>query len=134
MSVQSGVPQGTVLDPLMFLIYINDITESISSPLRLFADDCILYRTITTEEDAIQLQNDLDQLSAWAIKWQLRFNVTKCTIMCFTRSSSPILFNYKLNHYNLTTSSEYSYLGILLDNKLSWSSHIKTQLLKPPKL
>ena len=89
-SVQYGVPQGTVLGSLMFLIYINDITESISSPLQLFADDCILYRTITTEEDAIQLQNDLGQLSAWAIKWQLRFNVTKCTIMCFTRSSSPI--------------------------------------------
>ena len=71
-SVQSGVPQGTVLGPLMFLIYINDITESISLSLRLFADDCILYRTITTEEDAVQLQYDLDHLFAWAIKWQLQ--------------------------------------------------------------
>ena len=109
----------------MFLIYINDITESISSPLRLFADDCILYRTIPTEEDAVQLQNDLDHLFAWAIKWQLHFNVTKCTVMHFTRSLSPILFNYKLNDCNLTTSGQHSYLEILLDNKLSWSSHIK---------
>ena len=124
-SVQSGVPQGTVFGPLMFLIYINDITESISSPLRLFTDDCILYKTITTEEDAVQLQNDLDHLFAWAIKWQLHFNVTKCIIMHFTRSLSPILFNYKLNDCNLTTSGQHSYLGILLDNKLSWSSHIK---------
>ena len=73
--VQSGVPQGTVLGPLMFLLYINDIADGLSSPLRLFADDCLLYRTINSEEDAIQLQNDLDQLSTWANKWQLRFNV-----------------------------------------------------------
>ena len=116
----------------MFLIYIDNITESISSPLRLFADDCILYRTITTEEDAIQLQNDLNLLFAWEIKWQLHFNVTKCTIMRFTRSSSPILFNYKLNDCNLT-SSQHSYLGILLDNKLSWSSHIKNTAAKATK-
>ena len=73
--VQSGIPQGTVLGPLMFLLYINDIADGLSSPLRLFADDCLLYRTINSEEDAIQLQNDLDQLSTWANKWQLRFNV-----------------------------------------------------------
>ena len=78
----------------MFLIYINDITENISSPLRLFAGDCILYRAIA-EEDAIHLQNDLDQLFVWEIKWQQHFNVTKCTIMRFTRSSSPILFIIK---------------------------------------
>ena len=58
-----GVPQGTVLGPLMFLIYINDISEQVSSPLRLFADDCLLYRVIHTETDAQQLQSDLDYLS-----------------------------------------------------------------------
>jgi len=89
-SVHSGVPQGTVPGPLMFLLYINDITEHVNSPQRLFADDCLLYRTITTEEDAIQLQRDLDQIQKWANKWQLRFNVTKCTIMRFTISLSPL--------------------------------------------
>ena len=62
---------------------------SLNSPLQLFADDCLLYRIITTKEDAIQLQHDLDQLHEWATKWQLRFNITKCTIMRFTRSLSP---------------------------------------------
>ena len=123
-AVHSGVPQGTVLGPLMFLLYINDITEHVNSPLRLFADDCLLYRIITTKEDAIQLQHDLDQLHEWATKWQLRFNVTKCTIMRFTRSLSPIIFNYKLNNHNLGTSNQHSYLGVILDNKLSWSPHI----------
>ena len=60
--VKSGVPQGTVLGPLMFLIYINDIGDNISSSLRLFANDCILYRTITSSEDSIQLQHDLDNI------------------------------------------------------------------------
>jgi len=109
-SVHSGVPQGTVLGPLMFLLYINDITKHIESPLRLFADDCILYRTIKTHEDATKLQQDLDLLHEWAVKWQLRFNVAKCTIMRFTRALSPIIFNYKLNGSNLSTSSEHSYV------------------------
>jgi len=73
--VHSGVPQGTVLGLLMFLLYINDISEHLNSPLQLFADDCLLYRTITTDEDTTQVQCDLDQLQEWATKWQLRFNV-----------------------------------------------------------
>ena len=78
-SVQSGVPQGTVLGPLMFLLYINDISNNIQSPLRLFADDSLLYRVINTEQDTLQLQQDLDLLSDWAETWQLKFNVNKCT-------------------------------------------------------
>ena len=131
--VQSGVPQGTVLGPLMFLLYINDIADGLSSPLRLFADDCLLYRTINSEEDVIQLQNDLDHLSAWANKWQLRFNVMKCTIMHFTRSQSPLLSNYKLNGHSLNKSSQHPYLGVLLDNKLSWSTHIRNTATKATK-
>ena len=62
-TVTLGVPQGTVLGPLMFLLYINDITRSITSPLRLFADDCLLYRVIDSQNDASILQQDLDKLS-----------------------------------------------------------------------
>ena len=62
-SVLLGVPQGTVLGPLMFPFYINDISEQTSSPLCLFADDCLLYRVFSTETDAQQLQSDLDCLS-----------------------------------------------------------------------
>ena len=68
----------TVLGPLMFLLYVNDITKRIESPLTLFADGCILYRTIKTHEDATKLQQDLDLLHEWAVKWQLRFNVLLC--------------------------------------------------------
>jgi len=70
------------------------VSQHVNSPLQLFADDCLLYRTITTDEDATQLQRDLDQLQEWATKWQLRFNVSKCTMMQLTKSlSSTISLN-----------------------------------------
>jgi len=122
--VQSGVPQGTVLGPLMFLLYINDISKGIHSPLRLFADDCLLYKVVTTEQDALQLQKDLDLLFKWAEKWQLKFNINKCTLMRFTRSTSPLTFSYQLNDHVLSTVDQHLYLGVLLHRKLSWSQHI----------
>ena len=87
--VLSGVPQGTVLGPLMFLLYINDIAKGINSPLHLFADDCLLYRVINGVEDTNRLQEDLNKLSEWANTWQLKFNVSKCTVICCTRSLTP---------------------------------------------
>ena len=74
--VTSGVPQGTVLGPLMFLLYINDIGELIdnSTSIKLFADDCLLFRPIQTDQDKVQLQSDLDKLRSWAKSWQMNFN------------------------------------------------------------
>ena len=75
LSVKSGVPQGSVLGPLLFLIYINDIVKDISSNLRLFADDCLLYRVITSEEDSALLQNDLNTIFTWSLLWQMKLSV-----------------------------------------------------------
>jgi len=72
--VISGVPQGTVLGPLLFLLYINDITGNIQSNIRLFADDCIVYHTIRSQDDYCKLQNDISSLLRWAETWQMRFN------------------------------------------------------------
>ena len=74
-SVTSGVPQGTVLGPTLFLIYINDIADNITSNIRLFADDCVLYRTINSTSDNITLQEDLNKLVHWSNIWQMDFNV-----------------------------------------------------------
>ena len=76
-SVTSGVPQGTVLGPTLFLIYINDIADIITSNIRLFADDCVLYRTINSTSDNITLQEDLNKLVHWSNIWQMDFNVKK---------------------------------------------------------
>ena len=79
--VISGVPQGTVLGPLLFLIYINDIVEDLQCNIRLFADDAILYTTVSSVQDCSKLQNDLDKVCQWASKWQMTFNPKKCNTM-----------------------------------------------------
>ena len=122
--VKSGVPQGTVLGPLMFLIYINDIGDNISSSLQLFADDCILYRTITSPEDSIQLQRDLDSIFEWSQLWQMNFNIKKCVVLRCYRITSPILTSYSLAGQLLEYVKEHSYLGVILDQQMSFTSHI----------
>ena len=96
--VISGVPQGTVLGPVMFLLYINNINNNISSLLRLFADDCIIYRTIKSEQDHLQLQQDLHTVYEWSQKWQMHFNINKWVALRCCRMLSPSLFTYIHNN------------------------------------
>jgi len=122
--VISGVPQGTVLGPLMFLLYINDISENILSTIRLFADDCIMYRSINSSGDTSILQRDLDEITNWANKWQLKFNVSKCVLVRVTRNHSQFTDSYTLNNQTIQLSDTYKYLGVILNNTLSWNTHI----------
>jgi len=69
--VKSGVPQGIVLGPIMFLLYKNDIGQNITSKIQLFADDCVLYRVIKSPQDELALQEDLTIVSKWASTWQM---------------------------------------------------------------
>ena len=85
--VLSAVPQGTVLDPLLFSLYINDISSDIESEIRLFADDCVYYREIKDEKDAMKLQSDIDRLGSWARKWDMRFQPVKCNACCLSERS-----------------------------------------------
>ena len=105
-SVDSGVPQGTVLGPIMFLCHINDLPDAVTSSVRLFADDCLLYRNIKHQEDHLKLQKDLENLEHWATKWGMRFNAKKCYIMPINQRTSKL---YQLNNHILYNKSKVTH-------------------------
>ena len=101
-NISSGVPQGSVLGPLLFLLYINDMSEVVSSNIRLFADDALIYNLIESDSDCIQLQNDLNQIEKWCEDWLLKLNEGKCCVMHVGRIKNKIIHNYTINNSVLT--------------------------------
>ena len=122
--VTSGVPQGTVLGPLLFLVFINDLPAMASSTTRLFADDCLMYRTIQDTSDAEALQADLDKLQQWEQDWLMDFNPSKCEVITITNKRSCIPFTYTIHNEILNKTSCAKYLGINITNNLSWRTHV----------
>ena len=122
--VTSGVPQGFVLGPVLFLMYINDIGLSIHSEMRLFADNILLYQPTRTPNDHVHLQEDLNTLTKWANDLKMMFIISKCKIMQFTTHRSKSKYTYVMSYTPLETVEEHDYLGVRLHHKLSWSSHI----------
>ena len=120
----SGVPQGSVLGSILFLIYINDLPDELSSQVRLFADDTAVYLTIGDTEDGKVLQNDLDRLSAWEDKWDMEFNPSKCQVVRVTTSRKLINVTYTLHGQVLEVVTSAKYLGVDISNGLSWNPHI----------
>ena len=132
--VTSGVPQGTVLGPLLFLTFINDLPAGITSKLRLFADDCLMYRSINNTSDSIKLQEDLDRLHKWSLDWQMLFNTDKCHLMRFTRRRNIIDSQYHLGDDQLTSVSEYPYLGLTFSTDMSWQKQIDKMTTKANRM
>lgn len=126
--VTSGVPQGTVLGPVLFLVYINDLPEGLSCTPRLFADDCLLYRIIDSEEDADLLQGDLLRLESWERRWTMEFAEEKCQVLTITRKQKRniITKNYKIHNFILDRVDSAKYLGLHLDSKLTFNQHINS--------
>ena len=122
--VTSGVLQGSVLGPILFLLYINDINENVQLSVRLFADDSIIYRNINSKSDHQILQTDLIQLEKWSDKWQMQFNISKCVHLPITNKTKPRYHQYSLFGHPLSKVASHSYLGVKLDSKLSWAKHI----------
>ena len=119
------MPQGTVLGPILFLCYINDLPSSVSSDVRLFADDCLLCRPIRTKADQKKLQVDLTKLEHWADTWGIKFNPSKCSVLPVKRPrAKEIASDYQLEGVTLEKVSSTPYLGVSISENLEWGDHI----------
>ena len=116
--VLSGVPQGTVLGPLMFLLYVNYIGATISphTTIKLFADDALLYRTIDNPSDELQLQHNIDTMIEGSNTWIMRFNAKKCHLLKITRQRKPLQTLYNTEGSNLELLRSRIYLWPYLEN------------------
>ena len=120
--VTSGVPQGLVLGPLLFLIYINDMDQEVNSHLLKFADDTKIFRPIKTADDQQTLQEDLDKLCQWAQKWQMKFNTSKCKVIHFGRNNQHL--PYQMDGIELQQSENERDLGVIVQQNLDVGQHI----------
>ncbi|XP_069607092.1 uncharacterized protein [Ranitomeya imitator] len=131
-AVTSGVPQGSVLGPVLFNIFINDLVEGLHSKISIFADDTKLCKAVNTREDSILLQMDLDKLETWAERWQMRFNNDKCKVIHMGRRNQ--YHHYTLNGKPLGKSDREKDLGILVNDKLTWSSQCQAAAAKANRI
>lgn len=135
-AVRSGVPQGSVLGPLLFLIYINDITFATqSSEIRLFADDTILYLYVDNPvSNARALNNDLDLISKWASEWLIKFSPAKTKSMIMTKKKHKL--NYpplEMGGTKLENVECHKHLGVSISKDLSWNEHIENIVVNAGK-
>ena len=127
--VSSGVPQGSILGPLLFLIYINGVTDiplSISSQLTLYAGDIFIFRPISSPSDMSLLQRDLDSISSWLTSHLLQLNSSKSKYIIFPRKSPSLFDGFPSLEISSSIKhvSSFRYLGVLLTPTLSWTPHI----------
>ena len=121
--VLSDDTQGTVLEPLLLSLYINDISTDIDSEIRLFADDCVWCSEIKDTEDMVKLQEDIVRVGCWARKWDMRFHPTKYNIMKITRKRiKKFNASYNLEGTVLGLVENIKYLGITINNDLRWNT------------
>ena len=138
-NVKAGVPQRYVLGPLLFLIYINDLADGLSSKTKLFADDTSLFSVIhdsviTTSE----LNTDLARIKQWAFQWKMRFNPDP------NKQGQEVFFSRKLkkvchpplcfSNNNASQASSQKYLGLTLDNRLTFDEHLANESNKISKI
>ena len=130
--ILSGIPQGSVLGPILFVIFINDLPDVVSSTAIMFADDTKLFREIRTMEDNDILQQDLDNLVEWSNKWQLGFNETKCKSLHLGSSNQRL--TYQMNSPILEDTRNERDLGVYIDKELKFHDHVSKAVAKASRL
>ena len=123
--VLSGVPQGSILGPTLFVLFINDISNSIdsNSKIKLYADDTKLYRKISTPNDCLILQNDINILNNWSVENKMKFHPRKCKVLTVTMKRSPTLYVYKLGDTPIQLVNTEKDLGVNFHSSLTWTDH-----------
>lgn len=135
--VISGIPQGSILGPILFIIFVNDLPEVVGSTCRLFADDCKLYRTVSSEQDQKELQEDINRLCQWSKDWLLRFNIQKCKVVSYGNNLEKHEYSMKDNintTHTLKTDDEERDLGILFKSNLKFDEHISSLVNKANRI
>ncbi|KXJ69408.1 hypothetical protein RP20_CCG027228 [Aedes albopictus] len=128
--ITSGVPQGSHLGPLLFVLFVNDLCEIIESPKLMFADDLKFFRVIASLVECCAIQADIDVLSNWCKLNGMEVNVRKSNVITFSRKTSTVLFDYKMSSTSITRVSTIKDLGVLLDSKLNFAQHIAATTAK----
>ena len=113
-----------MIAPILFLIYINNLPNNLKSTVSLFADDTIIYMTISKGTEVTALQQDLDKLATWEETWQVEFHHQKRSVLHITRSRNPKYKQYTLHGHILVKKDNTKYLGVVINKTLSWNDHI----------
>ena len=129
--VISGIPQGTVLGPLPFVIYINDLLDNIRCDGILFADDAKIFHTVTSKEDAMTLQSDIQLLGDWSRTWLLNFHPNKCHVLTLGKfENTKYTHRYKICGYKIEHVFEEKVIGVVFDSELSFKEYICKKIRK----
>ena len=127
--VTSSVPQGSVLGPLLFTVFINDLPDRVKNECRLYADDSKLIGVIENEEDVIRIQKDIDSMQSWAKTWQMSFNYDKCKVMHFGKQNRECTYKMDLGQgkqFHLIEKSPVERdLGLMVSSDLKWSTQVE---------
>ena len=133
--MSSGVPQGSILGPVLFLVYVNDLPDAVqNSSVACFADDTKIFRCVNSISDAALLQSDLTKLNSWSTSSGLAFNQLKCKYLRVTRKTQSIIHEYTIKNRGMSTTTMEKDLGILVAADLTWTNHILERCARANKL
>jgi hypothetical protein len=131
----SGVPQGSHLGPVLFLVFIHDLSYVLSQcSFLFFADDLKIYNNILNDNDIVLLQNNITNLSTWCYKNNMSLNVTKCKVITFSRKRQPVLNPYHIEGSPISRATIINDLGVIFDEELRFTHHIDSIIAKAFKM